>query len=184
VQWAVRTHKNQIWSVADDGVIHASANDKGDGRSWFKIDFLGDKIAFKASNGKYVMTKKNGALTASAPDANGESVYVWELINRGNLILRGEQGFLGTLPSGVVECNKSVPEMFQLHIAAGIVHISGSNGKYWKVNGDNITVNGTEPTPFTLEFSDLSKTLIKFGDKYLQGYQNGGFVGCCARSTT
>jgi len=180
--WSVRTHKNLLWVVGEDGSVHASANSAATAQSWFTIDFLGDKIAFKASNGKYLLTKKNGALSATAADANSESVYVWEIINRGNLILRGEQGFLGTMPSGVIECNKSTPEVYQMHITAGIAHISGSNGKYWKVNGDNITVNGTEPTPFTFEFSDLSKTLIKFGDKYLQGFQNGSFKATGAKS--
>lgn len=144
-------------------------------RTYFTIEFLGDKIAFKATNGKYVVTKKNGALAATGTSASADAVYIWEIINRPSLILRGEQGFVGLLPSGVLECNKSTPEVFQMHITKGVAYISGQNGKYWKVNDDNISVTGTEPTPFFLELTDLSKLVLKYKGNYIQGFQNGGF---------
>jgi len=172
--WAIRSHKNLLWTVGEDGAVTASAQFP-DARAYFSIDFLGDKIAFKASNGKYVVTKKNGALNASGTSASADAVYIWEIINRPSLILRGEQGFVGLLPSGVLECNKSTPEVFQMHITKGVAYISGQNGKYWKVNDDNISVTGTEPTPFFLELTDLSKLVVKYKGNYIQGFQNGGF---------
>ena len=176
MQWSLRTHKNLFWTVGDDGAVSGSSLTRAD-RQWFTIEWLGDKIALKSSfNGKYVLTKKNGSLAATGSSISDETTYIWEIINRPTLILRGEHGFIGTLPSGVLECNKSLPEEFSLHITKGVAYISGSNGKYWKVNGDNITVNGTEPTPFFLELVDLSKLLVKFEGKYLQGAQNGGYV--------
>jgi len=172
--WSIRSHKNLLWTIGEDGAVSASAKSR-DANTQFKIDFLGDKIAFQAANGKYVATKKNGALAATAAsNAGADTQYVWEIINRPTLILRGEYGFLGTLPSGVIEVNKSTPEEYSMHITKGVAYISGSNGKYWKVNGDNITVNGTEPTPFFIELTDLSKLVIKHQGKYLQGFQNGG----------
>jgi len=174
--WSFRTHKNLFWTVQDDGSLTGSSQTR-DARNWFNIEWLGDKIAiYSTYNNKYISTKKNGALAAiGASNSTAETNYVWELINRPTLILRGEYGFIGTLPSGVLECNKSTPEEYLMHITKGVAYISGSNGKYWKVNGDNITVNGSEPTPFFLELSDLSKLKIKFEGKYLQGFQNGGF---------
>jgi len=172
--WSVRVHKNLFWNVGEDGSVSASVAART-ANSWFRIEWLGDKIAFVAANGKYVVTKKNGALAATGTSASADAVYIWEIINRGVLILRGEQGFVSQLPSGVLECNKSTPEEFQMHITKGVAYISGSNGKYWKINDDNISVSGSEPTPFFLELVDLSKLVIKYNGKYIQGYQNGGF---------
>ena len=178
-QWSLRTHKNLFWTIGDDGAVAASTPAAArDGRNYFTIEWIGDKIALRASNGKYVVTKKNGSLAATGNDASGDAVYIWELINRPTLILRGEHGFIGTTASGNLECNKSTFEEYQMHVTKGVAYISGSNGKYWKVNDDGVTVTGSEPTPFFLELADLSKVLIKYQGKYLQGYQNGGFEHC------
>ena len=175
-QWSVRTHKNLFWTVSDDGALSGSSLTR-DERNWFTIEWLGDKIAFRSAvNGKLLATKKNGALAATGASIGDDTTYIWEIINRPTLILRGEFGFVGTLGSGVLECNKSTPEEYQMHITKGVAYISGSNGKYWKVGGDGINVSGSEPTPFFLELSDLSKVLIKHEGKYLQGFQNGGFA--------
>jgi len=185
-QWSFRTHKDVFWSVGDDGTINANASQRGP-KEWFNIEWNGAKIAIKAANGKYVSTKKNGGLNASGSNgSDAESAYIWEIINRPRLVLRGEHGFLGTNPSGIVQCNKSTPEVYTLHVSGGVSHISGSNGKYWKVNGDNITVNGTEPTEFFLELVEHSKMLVRCGDKYLQGFQNGNlkFSGDGASEST
>jgi len=185
-QWSFRTHKNVFWSVGEDGTINANAKERS-AKEWFNIEWLGPKIAIKAANGKYVSTKKNGGLAATGSSSSDEdSQYIWEIINRPRLVLRGEHGFLGTNPSGVVQCNKSVPEVFTLHVTAGVSHISASNGKYWQVGGDNVTASGSEPTEFYLELVEHSKMLVRYGDKYLQGFQNGGlkFSGDGASEST
>jgi fascin 1/2 len=185
-QWSFRTFKDMFWTVGDDGTITGNAKERGN-KEWFDVEWKGDKIAIRASNGKYVATKANGGLIANASaGTSNEATYIWEIINRPRLVLRGEHGFLGTMPSGVVECNKSNPEIFTLHVSAGVAHISGSNGKYWQVNGDNITVSGDKPTDLFLEMVEHSKMLIRFGDKYLQGFQNGGlkFSGTGASDST
>jgi hypothetical protein len=164
-----------FWTIAEDGSVSASSLTRN-ANNWFTIEWLGDKIAFKAANGKYVVTKKNGSLSATSNSLVAEAQYIWEIINRPTLILRGEYGFIGTTPSGVIEGNKSTPEEYLMHIAKGVAFISGSNGKYWQVNADNITVSGNEGTPFFLELDDLSRVLVKYQGKYLEGYQNGGFV--------
>ncbi len=167
-----------MWSVAPDtGLVAASAATK-DATTQFQIEFLGDRLAFKASNGKYVSQKKNGAIYAIAEKASAEdaSTFIWEIINRPTLILRGEQGFVGTNASGVLECNKAIFEEYLLHITKGECFISGSNGKYWKVNSETISVDGNEPQKFFFELVDLSRVVIKYQGKFLQGFTNGGLV--------
>lgn len=175
-QWSVRTHKNQFWSQADDGTILATATNRGE-REWFNFTWLGPKCSIKAANGKFVSTKKNGGLIANSDSENDESTYVFEIINRPRLALRGEHGFVNTLPSGALECNKSTPEAYQLHVTKGVGNITGANGKYWKVGANGVVAcNGDQPEPVFMEFVEHSKCLIKMGDKYLQGSQNGGFT--------
>ena len=144
-------------------------------KEWLDVEWLGAEVAIRASNGQYIATKPNGGLCANAAsNSDAKAKYIWEIINRPRLVLRGEHGFLGTLGSGVIECNKSTPEVYNLHVSAGVAHISGSNGKFWQVNGDNITVSGDKGTDFFLDMVEHSKMLIRYGDKYLQGFQNGG----------
>jgi hypothetical protein len=181
-----RTHKDSFWTVGDDGTINGNAKERG-AKEWFNVEWQGAVIAIRASNGQYISTKPNGGLIAnSSSNSDPKSTFIWEIINRPRLVLRGEHGFLGTLPSGVVECNKSNPEIYNLHVSAGIAHISGSNGKYWQINGDNITCSGDKPTDLFLEMVEHSKMLIRYGDKYLEGSQNGGlkFTGSKAGDST
>ena len=176
MQWSFKTHKSKYWSVADDGSVSAATETRTE-REWFNIEWFGAKIAIKAYNGKYLLTKGNGSLSATGTSNSAiDTLYIWEIINRPRLVLRGEHGFIGTLPSGVLECNKSSAEVYTLQVAAGVSHISGSNGKYWQVNGDNITVNGDKPTDFDIELVEHSKAVIKYQGKYLQGSQAGGYV--------
>jgi len=178
-KWSFRTFKDVFWKCNDDGTIHGSAEQRDD-NSWFTIVWDGPRLAIKASNGKFVSTKKSGQLAAIEDSISDTSSYVFEVINRPKLVLRGEHGFVGTLPSGLLECNKSAPEVFHMHVVQGVCEIRGSNGKYWKV-GDNsvITVTGDSPTPMFLEFVEYTKFLIRVGDPkgpYLQGSQNGAFT--------
>jgi len=173
-QWSFRTNKDLFWTIDDAGTVNGNAKER-DGKCWFDLEWRGAQVAIKAANGKYVTTKSNGGLVAngsnnSAPEAN----YIWEIINRPRLVLRGEFGFLNTMPSGVVSCNNSNPEIYTLTVNAGVAHISGSNGKYWQVNGDNITVNGDTPSDFFMEMVEHSKMMLRYGEQYLQGSQNGG----------
>jgi fascin 1/2 len=186
-KWSFRTHKDMFWSLASDGGVHSNSKSVS-GPEKFDVDWMDDKMAIKASNGKYVSIKKNGALVAVSDAPGGEAAFVWEMINRPKLVLRGEHGFVGTLPSGLVECNKSTPEVFNMHISGGKCHISGQNGKYWKVEPNGaITVTGSSPTDMFLEFVEPSKLMIKVADSgYLQGKQNGEFKvsGSIAQKST
>lgn len=183
-KWALRTFKNTFWRMADDGAILSDGKTYADSSCQFQIEWRDAKIAIVGPNGKYVATKKNGALAAIAADANDEATYVYELTNRPKLILRGEYGFVGTMPSGVLESNKSQPEAFNMEVVKGVCHISNeSTGQYWKVSedGSQIKANGSQPDHFYLVFVALSKFCIKYyfpnGNwAYLKTNQNGALT--------
>jgi fascin 1/2 len=175
-KWSFRCASDKFWTVADDGSIAATSEIRREAE-WFDIEWHGAQVAIRAFNGKYVITKKNGAFHASGSEIDETALYVWELINRPRLVLRGEYGFVGMLPSGSLECNKSTPEVFLLDVKKGVCHIQGSNGKYWTIGDNgNLAVTSSEPVPFFLEFVEYTKFLIKVGDKYVKGSQNGAFT--------
>jgi len=182
-KWALRTHKNKFWQLGEGGAILSDAEGKAGAEAQFDIEWLDSKLAIIASNGKYVTVKKNGALIATSSEANDESVFVYEMTNRPNLVLRGNYGFTAAMPSGVIECNKSSPEVFKMDVVKGVCHISTQAGKYWKVadDGSSIKANGASPDNFYLEFVALSKFCIKYyfpggSWAYLQSNQNGSLT--------
>jgi len=175
-QWSFKTCKSLYWTMGDDGTISNNHSGERGPAQYFAVEWLGPKLAIKAANGKYVQTKKNGGLAATSASANEESTYTFEIINRPKLVLRGEHGFVGMLPSGLLECNKSIPEVFTLDVTKGVCRISGGNGKYWKVGPNGVTCTGSEPDLFHVQLLDHSRVLIMHGDKCLQGAQNGGFT--------
>lgn len=182
-KWALRSHKNTFWQVNDDGAIVDGAKSFSDPAAQFELQWLDAKLAIIAANGKYVTVKKNGALVATSGEANDESTFVYEMTNRPNLVLRGSYGFTATMPSGVVECNKSTPEVFKMHVTKGVCHIGTQDDKYWKVaeDGSCIMANGSQPDSFFLVFVALSKFCIKYyfpngSWAYLTSNQNGSLT--------
>merc|ERR1712000_779309 len=80
---------NKFWQLGEGGAILSDAEGKAGAEAQFDIEWLDSKLAIIASNGKYVTVKKNGALIATSSEANDESVFVYEMTNRPNLVLRG-----------------------------------------------------------------------------------------------
>jgi len=172
----IKTSKDVYWCEADGGV-HASAKDAGPA-SGFQIEFFGPKIAIKGASGKYVAQQMNGYLKAEAADASEESKSLFEftLINRPRLALRGEYGFIGTMASGLLECNKSEYELYSLETVNGSIAISASNGKYLKVGDNGISAIGASAEYYNMELQQNSKMAIKFNGSYFQSAQNGAFT--------
>jgi fascin 1/2 len=185
--WAFRTHKDKYWSLGNDadGSVNCDHDAKNGFSSaqYFTIDWLGPKIAIKASNGKYIVSMPNGNLRATGAsncvvgkDEKVISQYVWELINRPQLVIRTQQGFVNTKPSGALECNCPNPEIFQCHVTQGLVQIASNNGKYWKTNDNGMYANGNEPEFFEMTLLDNTKMLLKSPNgKYFQCFGNGAF---------
>lgn len=175
--WALKSSVPKYWNL--DGVsVQATETDSSAGTSSFAIEWRGAQIALKASNGKYVAQMMNSYLHANVDEATEENggVYTYELVNRPRLVLRGEFGFVGTLPSGLLECNKSNPEIYTMAVHDGKVQISHANGKYWKVGSNGVSCSGAAPEDYAIELYDNSMLCLKMGDKYFQGAQNGAFT--------
>ena len=185
-KWALKSYKCKYWSCNDDGAIKAEKESIGD-EELFTIKWLDHQLALVASNGKLVSVTGNSYLKAAAELTSDADIpdscrFVYELVNRPRLVLRGEYGFIGTLPaSGVLECNKSQYETFSMHVSAGVCEIKGSNDRYFQVSDDRskITVSGTVKQSMYMEFVEDSKFAIRYKDSdgstyYLKGEKNGG----------
>jgi len=183
-QWIVKTIKETLWTLIDGRVEHVTKSTDLDANSakaecLFTIDWNGPMIALKASNGKYVSRKMNGYLFAEEDDGKTESCqFTFNIINRPKLVLRGEHGFVGTLPSGLLECNKSVPEVFEMTMADGMVAIkSTATDRYWMVGQNGVSAKGTSAEFYTLALQAESKLTIAASDERLfAGQQNGAFT--------
>jgi len=173
---AFKGKNNQYFSVSADGTVTATAAKKGPSE-YFKVDWLGTRVKFVGSNGKYVNVRSNGGLTASGNGSDATSIFTLTLINRPEIVLRGQFGFVGIKgASGRVEVNKSRPDAFLLSSRDGAYNLS-FEGKYWTVDRDGVAVTSATPVDFHFEFVERSKILIKHADsgKYLEGEQAGGF---------
>jgi fascin 1/2 len=162
----------KAWGMVEDGGIHAD----GSGETEFSIEFYGTAVAFKASNGKYITQQKNSYLKAIGTEPTGESLFPFTIVNRPRLALRGFYGFVNTLPSGLLECNKSDAQEFHLETSSEGVAIAAANGKYWAVGDTGISAINDSPEYYTIELFKNSKMTIKHGDNVFKGYQNGAFT--------
>lgn len=170
-KWSICSNKGLFWNCGADGSIKAVTESRLRGpNEWFTVNWNGPRLSLVASNGKLVTVKANGACSALDSAPSDENAFQFEIINRPKLVLRGEFGFVSTLPSsGALDCGKSLPEVFTMHVAAGLCHISSSNGKYWDASGERVAATSAEPVPFTMEFVEHSKVAIKaLNGKYLQ----------------
>jgi len=176
-KWTFKASNGKFWTLTD-GAVHADSETCDADEQKFEIEWLGNKIAIKAPNGKYCVQMLNGYIHAKGSDASSDSktVYVYEIVNRPKLVLRGEYGFIGTLPSGLLECNKSVPEVYSMHITQGFCKISHANGKYWKVGPNGVSATGDSPEQYTMSLHEDSMMCLMHDGKYFEGFQNGAFT--------
>lgn len=83
----------------------------------FDLVWQGDgSVAFRANNGRYVITKRSGHLYATSDSIDETCKYYFYLVNRPILVLKSEQGFVGfKSPSNTkLECNKATYETIQV----------------------------------------------------------------------
>ncbi|KAK7939789.1 hypothetical protein WMY93_003115 [Mugilogobius chulae] len=142
----------------------------------FDIEWRGQRVALKASNGKYICTKKNGQLSAVSDSVGDDELFLMKLINRPILILRGENGFVcHHKNSNTLDANRSVYDIFSLIFNNGAYHIKSFDGKYWNVSSNGLVcTDGEKSEDFFLEFVEHGRVAIKCSNgKYLRGDQGG-----------
>lgn len=168
--------KRLYWTVNSSNVLECSSKTK-EANEKFTVEYHGKTVKFVAPNGKYLTVKPSGAMIANGDGSEAEAVFVMSLINRPQMMLRGQYGFCGIKgDSGRIEVNKSKGEVFTLTACNGCYNISDKYGKFWSYDADGVHCNSASPMEFYLEFVERSKCVIKTADgKYLKGEQAGGF---------
>eukprot|EP00053_Salpingoeca_punica_P005478 m.54530 g.54530 ORF g.54530 m.54530 type:complete len:480 (-) comp13259_c0_seq1:401-1840(-) len=172
-KWSFRTIKNEFVMATPDG-SRLGCNPVRGATEWFTITWDGPQVNIQASNGKYIMVKPNGAVVATAAAPDISTGFIYEIVNRPNLCLRGEQGFLFTNDKGIIRCNGEEAEVFHMHVSAGNAKISLGNGVPWKVNDDAMIApaHGSDDV-FHFEFLEHGVAAIKYKGKYLQSSKTG-----------
>lgn len=168
-----RTNGGSYWSLVTHGGIQSTATEMA-AHSMFDIEWLGGNVAVKASNGKYISTKKNGQLAAVSDSVGEDELFLMKLINRPMLILRGEHGFVcHHKSSNTLDANRSVYDIFSLIFNGGAYHIKNEDGKFWYISNDGLVLSdGDKPANFYLEFLEHGRMGIRAANgKYLRGDQ-------------
>jgi len=173
---AFKCNNTSYWTAGADGTINATAKGKGPSE-YLTVEYHGTRVKFIAATGKYITVRSNGGLVANGNGSDPTSLFTLTLINRPEIVLRGQFGFVGLKgASGRVEVNRSHPDTFNLRCVDGAYHLI-AGGKYWTVDRDGVAATSASPVNFYFEFVQRSKFLIKHADsgKYLEGEQAGGF---------
>merc|ERR1712146_752920 len=156
---------DKMWSEKDGG-IHCVTDSSSCGDSEkFTVEWHADgKLAIKTASGKYLAQAMNKYLkpTASGASEDERSLFTHSLVNRPRLVLRGTEGFINTLPSGLLECNKSEAEFYKAQYKDGKIAITGKTDKYWKVGENGISVIRTHPNTTILSSTRTRKWLSNF----------------------
>lgn len=183
--WILKSVSNKLWTAVEGNAV-AITTDATDATAAtapadckFKIEFLGEKVKIAPADGRPPYAVQGSSYIKSvAGGAEGSDEFVYEIINRPQLILRGEYGFVGVLPSGLLECNKSQPTAFSMTVDNGFCQLTAKNGKYWKVGDNGVSAVGESPEQYTIELYPESKLALKSvaTGKYFQGAQNGAFT--------
>jgi hypothetical protein len=172
--WSIKSNVGKYWTEVE-GSIHAEAESVGPSEQ-FEIEWKGAAIQIKTAGGKYIQQQMNSYLQPKGSDGDAKSQFIYEIVNRPRLVLRGEHGFVGTLPSGLLECNKSTPEVYTMSIVKGVCHISHANGKFWSVGANGVSCSGSSKEDYFISLHANSMLAISANDKYFQGAQNGAFT--------
>lgn len=177
--WYIRTMQDKYFTMQPGGGIQA-ADSKRSPAALFDLVWREDgSVSFKASNGKYLGTKKSGHLYANCDTMDEKTTFYFYLINRPILVLKCDQGFVGYKAGSVkLECNKATYETIQVERGEmGLVHFKGQNGRYWSVREGGIFCDSELPQGFHLELREPTRMSIKTASgQFVVSQKNGGFT--------
>lgn len=162
-RWALRTTQDRYWCLSAGGGVQATGN-RRTADALFELVWHGDgSVSFRANNGKFLATKRSGHLFATSDTVEDICKFYFYLINRPILVLKSEQGFVGFRQGALrLECNKATYETILVERAQkGVVNFKGHNGKYWRLDGEGISVDGNGPSVgFYLELREPTRISI------------------------
>uniref|UniRef100_A0A8V1AP19 Fascin actin-bundling protein 2, retinal n=1 Tax=Gallus gallus TaxID=9031 RepID=A0A8V1AP19_CHICK len=131
---SLHTNAGSYWTLVAHGGIQAVATEVA-ANTMFDIEWRGRRVALRASNGRYVCTKRNGQLAAVSDAVGEDEEFTLKLINRPMLVLRGEHGFVCYhRGSNLLDSNRSVYDVF---------HVGFSDGAY-QIRGGKVLVRGEQ----------------------------------------
>ncbi|XP_012674539.2 fascin-2b [Clupea harengus] len=174
-QCTFRTNAGNYWTLVSHGGLQSTATEVG-ANTMFDIQWLGRRVALRASNGKFICSKKNGQLAAVSDSVGEDEQLVLKLINRPILILRGDNGYIcHHKSSNTLDANRSVYDIFTLQFSNGAYHIKGAGDKFWYVSSTGLVCSdGDTPEDFFFEFLEHGRIAIRGKNgKYLRGDQGG-----------
>ncbi|CAG9839656.1 unnamed protein product [Diabrotica balteata] len=178
-RWYIRTMQDKYWTLETGGGIQA-CGDKRSSNALFDLSWQTDgSVAFRANNGRYVITKRSGHLYATSDAIDDTCKYFFYLVNRPILVLKCEQGFVGykSTSNPKLECNKATYETIQVERGEkGIVYFKSQSGKYWHADSESVTADSDAPEGFYLELREPTRLCIKTSaGNYLTASKNGVF---------
>merc|ERR1712166_1074421 len=170
----------------------------------FRLENSYPQITLQAANGKYISTQQGVELSAMQDKAGTDSeIFQMEPIGGDQFRLKintskyvnagadgegsAEDGVTAnatdtstdqTMGSGLLEVNKSSPDVYSLESAGGRFAVLDASGKYWTVgeNG-NTSATGDSAQFFYVELKQNSKLALRTeSGKYLQVDAGGGFL--------
>ncbi len=179
VKWAFLGLNKCYWNIEGNSLACSSGNTAPE-TSQFEITWKADKVLLKCSNGKFLSAKSGGQLTPTGSSAEDEACqFTIQMVNRPLIVIKGCYGFIGVKgASGVLECNRSQPEVFKPISATGFAFAIQINGKYWDIGPDNtIVAKSDKPVSFCFELrAHNNACIVAPNGKYLRGAQNGAFT--------
>ena len=144
----------------------------------FELEWHENKVALKASNGKYVTSTTGGRLApTSSNTSDPAALFTLTLVNRPLLLLRGQYGYIGEVQqTNKVQCNRGLPNIVQLlHEFDGKYRLKSVSGKFWQIDSDGFVVfEDSDEEYFYLELNGKNSLVVRTGDgRLLSGDKNG-----------
>lgn len=173
--WVFRTCKNECWLLQSGGGVQAKGADPTK-NGCFTIDWDDDGCAgIKGCDGKYLSNKATGALISSSSELGDQQKFKIVIVNRPQLVLKSEFGFVGTGTKGQYTCSKAKYDVLSVESTKKDTYImKGPDGQYIGLGDDNGVCADDSPTEFKFEFCEQSVIRIRAPNGcYLKGGQNG-----------
>jgi len=178
-RWSFRNEKG-AYLIIKDGSFFTGEKQERTEAAWFNVEWRGAAIALKANNGKYLIRKPNGAITASSDTVDDSALFTFNLINRPQLVLRSEFGYVGVRTvqgKPLVQSNLPLGDVFISTVDNGNYAFQ-AGGKFFKLESDgSISATGSAPEWFNIELLAHSRYALKAvaTGKYVKAEQVGSF---------